>query len=152
MPTGAVAPVPHVEGVAGMKGSEPPLTIRVESRNGVTLMVLAGELDLATAPILQRHFETLDGDGVSAVMLDLRDLRFVDSTGVHMFLQARSDAEANGHRLLLIGAQPHVRRLFELTNTVDLLGEREAVSVLDRFTGSTRRRRNGLDQEGDARG
>jgi anti-anti-sigma factor len=119
-----------------MKGSE-LLTIRAYSRNGTTIVVLGGELDLATASILQEHLSTLGQDGSSTILLDLRELTFVDSSGLQAFIRARSDAEANGHRVLLIGAEARVRRLFELTNTLDMLDESDAVGALDRFTRST---------------
>ena len=119
-----------------MRGSE-LLTIRAESRNGITIVVLGGELDLSTASMLREHLVTLGQDGSSTIILDLRELKFVDSSGLHAFIGARSDAEANGHRVLLIGAEARVRRLFEITNTLDMLDESDAVGVLDRFTRST---------------
>ena len=119
-----------------MKGSE-LLTIRAESRNGITLVVLGGELDLATGPTLLEHLGVLGQDGSSTILLDLRELTFVDSSGLQAFIRARSDAEANGHRVLLIGATARVRHLFDLTNTLDMLDESDAVGVLDRFTRST---------------
>jgi anti-sigma B factor antagonist len=118
-----------------MKGSE-LLTIRAESRNGVTIVTLGGELDLATASTLLENLFTLGQDGSSTIMLDLRELTFLDSSGLQAFIRARSDAEANGHRVLLIGAEARVRRLFEVTNTLDMLDDGDAVGVLDRFTGS----------------
>jgi anti-anti-sigma factor len=59
-------------------------------------------------------------------MLDLRDVSFVDSSGLHAFLQASERAKANRHRMVLIGARPSTRRLFALTGTEFLLDEQEA--------------------------
>jgi anti-anti-sigma factor len=136
-----------------MEGSGLPLTVHVETRNGVAWLALEGELDISTAPILREHVAGLvDGDGLSAIMLDLRNLSFADSTGLHEFLEARNYAESNGHRLLLVGASRPVRRLFELTSTEHLLDEREAVSVLDRFTGQNGRRPREPASEETSRG
>jgi anti-anti-sigma factor len=134
-----------------MKGSRPLLTIRAESRDGITMLSLGGELDLSSASILHEHLRTVSGDGVSAIVLDLRELSFVDSTGLQAFLRARSDAEENGHQLLMVGATPRVRRLFELTKTDHLLDGREAVGVLETFMRETRRAAD-LDPEADGRG
>lgn len=122
-----------------MQGLEPLLTFQTESRNGVTRVALIGQLDLSTAPLLRNHLEEIDGDGLHAIMLDLRDLSFADSMALHVFLDARKFADSNGHRLLLVGARPNVRRLFEVTDTAFLIDERHAVGVLDRFTGGAAR-------------
>jgi anti-anti-sigma regulatory factor len=47
------------------------------------------------------------------------------------FLTARDRAEANGRRLVLTGAGPPVRRVFEITGSESLLVDHDAVSELD---------------------
>jgi anti-sigma B factor antagonist len=115
-------------------GFTPQFTTRTESRNGVAKIALSGELDMATAPLLTESLGAWEKDGVSAIVLDLRDLAFVDSQGLRAFLQANNRARENGHRLILIGASRSARQLFELTGTKFLLDEKEAVRVLERFT------------------
>ena len=101
----------------------PPFGTRVEVQDRVAVMVLSGDLDLSTAPILREELAQVEASGVRAIMLDLREVTFIDSTGLHEFLQARSRAQDNGHRLLMSGASPAARRLFELTGTRFLLDE-----------------------------
>lgn len=120
-------------------GSAPQFEARTEARNGVARIAMAGELDLATAPILTEELAVVEQDGAGVIMLDLRDVSFVDSSGLHVFLQAHQRASSNGHRLILIGASPSIRRLFAMTNTEFLLDEQEAVSLLGQFTGHGRR-------------
>ena len=115
-------------------GRTPEFTAEVESRHGVARVALGGELDMVSAPILADRLDQSEQDGIVAIVLDLRNLTFVDSSGLHAFLQARKRAEDNGHRLLLIGATQSTRRLLELTGTEFLLDGQEAVSVLDQFT------------------
>jgi anti-anti-sigma factor len=123
-----------------MGSGPPPFSTRIESRNGVARIALVGDLDIAALPVLQDHLAGVEGDGVRAIMLDLRDLAFIDSSGLQAILSARSRARANGHRLILIGASPAAQRLFALTRTEFLLDQDEAVSLLDQFTGSRARR------------
>ena len=104
---------------------QPPFGTRVEEHDGVAVMALSGELDKATVPILRKTLAPFEGNGVSTIVLDLRDLTFIDSSGLLAFLEARRRAMSNGHRLLLSGASPAARRLFELTGTQSLLDERE---------------------------
>jgi anti-anti-sigma factor len=119
-------------------GSTPSFTTHVEARNGVARLALVGELDMGTAPAFLEQLTWVDQDGASAVMLDLRDVTFVDSTGLRAFLQAYERAKTRGYRLILVGANEHIRRLFALTRTDFLLGDEEAVTVLAQFTGQGR--------------
>ena len=84
-------------------------------------------------PVLEQHFARLEGDGVTAIMLDLRELTFLDCAALCSILAARDRASANGHRLILDGASSPARRLFELTGTQFLLDEQQAVSAVDLF-------------------
>ena len=110
-------------------GFLPLFTTQIELRNGVASMALCGELDMATVPILERHLEECEGDGVAEVVLDLWDLTFMDSTAVHAFLAARDRATTRGHLLTLVRPSPRALRVFELTGTQFLLSEQEAVIV-----------------------
>ena len=108
--------------------------IQDDRRNGVARLALRGELDLGTAPKLHEHLMLVEQDGVQAVLLDLRDLTFVDSTGLHTFLKAKSRAADNGHRFALVGANDQLRRILQVTATQEILNEHEGVQLLARFT------------------
>jgi len=113
----------------------PVLTTRIETRNGVTSVALAGELDMATVSILNQELATLERDGSRAIVLDIRDLGFIDSSGLHALVRAHQRAEHDGHRLLLVGANTFARRLCEMTGTQFLLDAKGTADVLGRFTG-----------------
>ena len=102
-----------------------------EARDGVARIALTGELDLTSVQILRENLAEFEGDGVVAIMLDLSDLTFIDSSGLHAFLQANARAKANGHRLHIVGATPVARRVFSLTGTEFLVDERDADAVFD---------------------
>jgi anti-anti-sigma factor len=121
-------------------GFAPEFSARVDSRNGVANIALSGELDMSAVPALEEHLTQFEANGVSAIMLDLRELTLLDAGAVHAFLNARDRAKTNGHRLILVGASPGARRLFELTDTAFLLDDQDAADVLDRFTGAQTRR------------
>ena len=82
-------------------------------------LVLRGELDLASAPLLEAALREAEHGGVRHVELDLNDLEFIDSTGLHLLIRASQAAESNGHTFALRGRNPRVQRLFELTGTGD---------------------------------
>ncbi|HUF58314.1 MAG TPA: STAS domain-containing protein [Actinomycetota bacterium] len=115
------------------------LTTRIDARNGVTSIALSGELDMATVPILNDQLTALERDGTGAIMLDLRELSFIDSSGLHAFIEAHKRSLLNGHRFLLVGASPIARRLCEMTRTEFLLDAQGTPQLLDRFTGDAAR-------------
>ena len=133
-------------------GSEPRLSVRADSRNGVAHVSLDGEIDMSTAPVLESRLAPFESDGVDTIMLDLRDLAFTDSTGIHAFLAARNRVTVSGRRLILVGATPSVRRVFDLTRTQDLLDEGDAADLLGRFTGSDNRPMEGQATPADHHG
>jgi anti-anti-sigma factor len=112
---------------------EPQFAAQVQARNGVARVAVAGELDVAAAPVLDEHLTQFEGNGVKAILVDLSELTFLDCSGLSVFLAARHRAEANGHRLVLFGANPTARRVFELTGTERLFDEQGAMSGLDQF-------------------
>jgi anti-anti-sigma factor len=67
---------------------------------GVTLKI-AGELDLSTGPVLSESVERL-GDDLQALTLDLRDLAFMDSTGLRLLIELDRRAKGEGWKLILI--------------------------------------------------
>jgi anti-anti-sigma factor len=85
---------------------------------------VAGELDLESAQSLG---QTLRETQLHArmVVLDLRELTWMDSSGVHVVLDAVDDARRAGGRLILIRGPAHVDRVLTLT------GARDQVEILD---------------------
>ena len=75
---------------------------------------VAGELDIATSPQLGR---ALRESPAKLVVLDLRDLAFMDCAGLHTILEASDSARRDGRRLLLLRGTPNVDRVFALTGT-----------------------------------
>jgi anti-anti-sigma factor len=77
---------------------------------------VAGDLDLAGAPRLMEVLRDLEGEAC-LIVLDLREITFLDAAGVHVIVDASIDARRDGHRLLLMGASAGVQRVFTLTGT-----------------------------------
>jgi anti-sigma B factor antagonist len=75
----------------------------------------SGELDLSTAPALERALGGPLGDpAIRSITLDLRPLRFIDSTGLRIVLTTDGTLRADGRRLQVIKGPPSVHRVFEL--------------------------------------
>ena len=76
---------------------------------------------MATVPPLQETLVRTEAAGVTAIVIDLVEPTFIESSALHAFVAARERAEASGCQLLLFGAKPEVRRVFELTGKESLL-------------------------------
>lgn len=94
-----------------------------EDRLAVRLIV-RGELDLVTAPVLARHLDGAIAGGRDVVEVDLADVTFMDLRGVNALIDARSALEADGRRLALHAPSDGVRRTLELCGVGDALVER----------------------------
>lgn len=73
---------------------------------------LVGELDMSSAPELDQVLEAAVEHG-GAVLVDLSELTFMDSTGINAFLKAALSLSGRGC-LILHGEQDRVRRVLDL--------------------------------------
>jgi anti-anti-sigma factor len=86
------------------------------SRAGATVVVaLRGELDVAGAAALEDELARLDPDPPRAVVLDLRELEFMDSSGLHAIATRALAAGARGQRFALVPGAAQVMRVFDMT-------------------------------------
>jgi anti-sigma B factor antagonist len=94
--------------------------VQVRQQDGAIVIKLSGELDLATAPALEEELERASqSDG--GVILDLRELEFMDSTGLSVLVRAHQAAEEAGRALSLVKGPPQVQRLLSLTGVAERL-------------------------------
>jgi anti-anti-sigma factor len=96
-----------------------PLRIERRREGDAIVIVLVGELDLASAPELERELREAEASGPTRVLIDLRGLGFMDSTGLQALLRARERASSNVYELALRRGPHQVQRVFELTKPVD---------------------------------
>jgi len=87
---------------------------------GLTLS-LSGELDLSTIEQLERAVAARVDGRPELVVLDLRKLVFLDSTGLRLVLRLHERLHRVGGRLVLVKGPRRVHRVFELTRAVDVL-------------------------------
>jgi len=90
------------------------LRITTEHRNGTTHVALAGELDIASTKGLDQKLASLENDA-AVIVLDLRSVDFIDSTGVRALIAADERARSNGRRLVIVRGSSAVDRLFSVT-------------------------------------
>jgi anti-sigma B factor antagonist len=90
------------------------LTVSSEREGDVHTISLAGELDVATVPAVERELEHVEATDALSIVVDLGGLEFIDSTGVRMLLSANARSRADAHRLVLLRGSAPVQRVFEI--------------------------------------
>jgi anti-sigma B factor antagonist len=95
----------------------------VEVRDGERAVVIgvSGELDLASSPELQRELDRGTSSDAELLIIDLRRLEFMDSTGLSVLVRAHQRATESGKRLAVVKGPQQVQRLLSLTGVADRL-------------------------------
>ena len=81
----------------------------------IHVVSVKGEVDLATGPALERELRALPEDGVAAVIVDLTDCGFMDSTGLNVLTRNQRRFQRSGARLAVVSANRNVLRVFGIT-------------------------------------
>ena len=89
--------------------------------DGEALVLLSGELDVATAPVLREHLAEFASQGLINISVDLSALRFIDSVGLSVFVAAQKHLEHLGGSFLLLRPSPRIRKLLQVTALAPLL-------------------------------
>ncbi len=84
------------------------------------LVEVRGELDLASGPRLEAELGKISAD-TRLVIIDLRRLEFMDSTGLSIIVRAHQRLAAAGCELGLVRGSPQVQRLLDLTGVAERL-------------------------------
>jgi anti-anti-sigma factor len=94
-----------------------PDQLRIDVRQEADRVVvkLDGELDMANASLLQTALESPDLDGTAMVVLDLQELRFLDSTGLRILLWARERFLGRGQQFAVTPGSQQVQRLLTVS-------------------------------------
>ena len=97
------------------------LDLITNEREGGAHVELAGELDIATAPKLDEEIGRLEAAGHALVVLDLRGLEFMDSSGLRALLAADAKVRGRGARMVIVRGHERIQRLFEITRVEERL-------------------------------
>lgn len=109
------------------------LEVGNDRSNGIPVVWVRGEVDIATYQRLDQELRTVDTGRPGVVALDLRELRFIDSTGLRLIVEMNMLLKTDGRKLVIVPPPQPIYRIFELTRLDTSL---EFVSDLQDITGS----------------
>jgi anti-anti-sigma factor len=98
-----------------------PFRCDVEPEHGRVRVTPHGELDLATVPDVERRLRELRESAFDRIVFDMRELVFMDSTGLRLVMREHAAAAADGREFVLVPGAPAVQRIFEVACVSDQL-------------------------------
>ncbi len=84
-------------------------------------MRLSGELDISSAPKVEDELARVEPDRPELIVLDLRNLAFMDSTGLRLLIAADTRARQQSRRLTIVKGPEPVQRVFRITRLEERL-------------------------------
>ena len=98
--------------------------------DGVVVVEVAGEVDLRTAPELERELLRLTGDAAGFIVVDLSGCAFMDSSALNAIVHAKTAADAAQCRFALVCPSENLMRVLRiagLDRVLEIHDSREAV-------------------------
>ncbi len=97
------------------------LHVEIRESNHAWSVMVRGEIDMQTAAQLKEVLDRVVADGARLVALDLKQVDFVDSSGLRVILAASAELRAVEGTLFLEGASPTVLQVLEVTGLIEYL-------------------------------
>ena len=96
-------------------------TIEVHREDSRSVVVPLGELDLATVDLVEQPLQELADSGAKRIVLDLRQLTFIDSTGLRLVLRWHGLAGEGDFAFELVQGPTEIERVFKVAGLLDRL-------------------------------
>jgi anti-sigma B factor antagonist len=94
---------------------EPPqFRVTAERLGSAGLVAVEGELDIATLPEVEQTLTRMRSDQLERLVIDLREVAFLDSTSIELLLRLHGELTAAGAELVIVRAPRDVDRIFDL--------------------------------------
>ena len=95
------------------------MTIEIKKNADAAIICVAGRLDTTTAPALDKTINE-DINGVSHLILDIKDIDYISSAGLRVLLSAQKKMQKIGS-MKVLNVCPAVMEVFEMTGFADIL-------------------------------
>jgi anti-anti-sigma factor len=100
---------------------ENPFEIKVRRGGRSVVVEVSGELDRRSAPQLEAELESVWRSGETGVIVDLRGVQFMDSTGLRTIVRARQRAQRSRQRFAVVDGPDQVHGLLRRTGVLAML-------------------------------
>lgn len=91
------------------------MQIRTEEKNGISVFRMNGDIDINTSPEVKKSFDQAMSSKSVKVVINLKDVSYVDSSGLATLVEILKNLRSYGGKLKLSNLSVKVRGLFEIT-------------------------------------
>ena len=121
-----------------------PLEIQIQKNmaghdTGAITVNLAGSLDTATAPDLEKQLAPVLAGPTKDIVFDLAQLKFISSAGLRVFATTRKTLKERGGQASFIHMQPQIQEVFEIMQSLPGVAVFKDVAELDRYLAARQR-------------
>ena len=102
------------------------LGIQSARRGDDHVIALEGELEMANVAAIESELSQVEAGDCRQIVLDLRRLSFLDSTGIHVLMNAHARATATGRPLAVVIDNGPVRRVLDVSGALSILPTKAA--------------------------
>jgi anti-sigma B factor antagonist len=102
------------------------LSLETREEGEQVRIAVGGELDLSSALTFDEEIRRAEEREPETLVIDLRHLKFLDSTGLRLIMSAHLRARKRGHRLAIVEGTHAVQRIFRLAGVnrrLDIVSE-----------------------------
>jgi anti-sigma B factor antagonist len=110
--------------------SSSPFEVTVQQHESAVQVSMVGELDISTAMRLEDELRRVEAEKPGVIVLDLKQLTFMDSTGLRLLITADARARQEARRLAIVRGNEMVQRVLRLTRLderLDIIDDAGAV-------------------------
>jgi anti-sigma B factor antagonist len=104
------------------------LSVASEREGDAHVIVLAGDLELATIGAVEAALESVESSDCRRILFDLSRLEFLDSTGIHLLMSVHQRCQARGRSLALVPPAGPARRALEVSGVLTVLPSSEVAA------------------------
>jgi anti-anti-sigma factor len=100
------------------------LEIQSGRRGDEQVIALEGELEMANVAAIEAELHRVEAGDCAKIVIDLRGLTFLDSTGIHVLMGAHSRSQCSGRPIALVVDDGPVRRVLDVCGALSILPTR----------------------------
>ena len=108
------------------------MAVKFETKNGLTVCHIDGEVDINSSPDIKKSFDKLISKKTPKVVINLSRVAYVDSSGLATLVEILKNMRTYGGKMRLANLSPKIKSLFEITKLEKLFeimgSEEEAIS------------------------
>ena len=91
------------------------MAVKFETKNGLTVCHIDGEVDINSSPDIKKSFDKLISKKTPKVVINLSKVAYVDSSGLATLVEILKNMRTYGGRMRLANLSPKIKSLFEIT-------------------------------------